>query len=104
MLEGLKPSPLIGTNLAAFNVFFLRDRNATDDATAMLYAGFASCDCGSMEYILRFNVETDGNTAAFTLVTSMASNLVVVGVSHGKFLLRCFCKYIIALRFGIVKF
>ena len=73
---------MVSTEFATFEVFLYGDRNTTHDGFGMLHPGHALGNAAGVENILCGDVEANGNGAAATLVPSVASDFVILGV-HG---------------------
>lgn len=73
---------MVSTEFAAFEIFFYGNRNATHDSFGMLHSGHTLSNAAGVENILCGNVEANGNGAAAALVSSVASDFVILGV-HG---------------------
>ena len=73
---------MVSTEFATFEVFLYGDRNTTHDGFGMLHPGHALGNAAGVKDIFCGDVETNGNGAAATLVSSVTSDFVILGV-HG---------------------
>lgn len=73
---------MVSTEFAAFEVFFYGDRNTTHNSFGMLHSGHTLGNAAGVENILCGDVETNGNGTAATLMSSVTSDFVILGV-HG---------------------
>ena len=73
---------MISANLTPFKVFFNRDRDTTHNGFTMLDPTHTLGNAAGMENILCGNVEANGNGATATLMASVTSDFVILGV-HG---------------------
>jgi len=81
---------VVSTPLAAFDILFCRNGDATHDHAAVLHSRHTLGNAAGMNYIFCDDVETNGDGAAATLMCSMASDLVILGIAHGVDLLNSF--------------
>lgn len=73
---------MVSTNLAPFKVFFNRDGNTTHNGFTMFDSTHTLGNAAGVQDIFCGDVETNGNGAAATLVSSVTSDFVILGV-HG---------------------
>ena len=73
---------MVSAEFAAFEVFFNRNRHATHDGFAVLNSTHALGNAAGVKDIFCGDVEADGNTPAATLMASVTSDFVILGV-HG---------------------
>ena len=73
---------MISANLAPFKVFFNRDGYTAHNGFTMLDPTHTLGKAAGVKDILCGNVEADGNGATATLMASVTSDFVILGV-HG---------------------
>ena len=73
---------MISANLAPFKIFFNRDGDTTHNGFTMFDPTHTLGDAAGMQDVFCGNVEADGNGATATLMASVTSDFVILGV-HG---------------------
>lgn len=73
---------MISANLAPFKVFFNRDGDTTHNGFTMLDPTHTLGNAASMQDVFCGNVEANGNGSTATLMRSVTSDFVILGI-HG---------------------
>lgn len=73
---------MVSAEFAAFEVFFHRNGNTTHNSFGMFYPGHTLGNATGVKDVFCGYVETNGDGTAASLVSSVASDFVILGV-HG---------------------